>query len=232
MAEYEESMGRYIEDAAEISEGETSDDQPADQPDQEIYGVTEETPGTDSFSFVRTTGKGKGRLTSWAKGLGHGKGGKGVTPARFRKILKPAIECLSKDSMRRLARRGGVRRTTTAALVEARHAVFGGAATKDYPYEGWLRKVVRDAVTFTEHARRKTVTALDVVYALKRNGVTYYGDGGSLLHTTSPDPVTHKHSAPVPENPVVVALSRGKGTAPPARPTDKKGKKGKKGGVS
>lgn len=30
----------------------------------------------------------------------------------------------------------------------------------------------------TEHARRKTVTALDVVYALKRQGRTMYGFGG------------------------------------------------------
>merc|ERR1711874_589359 len=28
--------------------------------------------------------------------------------------------------------------------------------------------VIRDAVTYTEHAKRKTVTAMDVVYALKR----------------------------------------------------------------
>ncbi|KAI8573843.1 hypothetical protein RHMOL_Rhmol01G0306800 [Rhododendron molle] len=34
-------------------------------------------------------------------------------------------------------------------------------------------------VTDTEHARRKTVTAMDVVYALERQGRTlYYGFGG------------------------------------------------------
>merc|ERR1712156_998316 len=31
----------------------------------------------------------------------------------------------------------------------------------------FLENVIRDAVTYTEHAKRKTVTALDVVYALK-----------------------------------------------------------------
>ena len=41
-----------------------------------------------------------------------------------------------------------------------------------------LENVVRDAVTYTEHAKRKTVTALDVVYALKRQGRTLYGFGG------------------------------------------------------
>ncbi|ODM89509.1 Histone H4 [Orchesella cincta] len=38
--------------------------------------------------------------------------------------------------------------------------------------------VVEDAVTYTEHAKRKTVTAMDVVYALKRQGRTLYGFGG------------------------------------------------------
>jgi histone H4 len=37
--------------------------------------------------------------------------------------------------------------------------------------------VIRDSVTYTEHSKRKTVTALDVVYALKRQGRTLYGFG-------------------------------------------------------
>ena len=43
----------------------------------------------------------------------------------------------------------------------------------------WLMflQVIRDSVTYTEHAKRKTVTALDVVYALKRSGRTLYGFG-------------------------------------------------------
>nr|GLL27926.1 Histone H4 [Ipomoea trifida] len=32
----------------------------------------------------------------------------------------------------------------------------------------FLENVIRDAVTYTEHARRKTVTTMDVIYALKR----------------------------------------------------------------
>merc|ERR1711969_211558 len=39
----------------------------------------------------------------------------------------------------------------------------------------FLGNVVKDSVTYCEHARRKTVTALDVVYALKRQGKTLYG---------------------------------------------------------
>jgi histone H4 len=41
----------------------------------------------------------------------------------------------------------------------------------------YLAQVIRDSVTYTEHAKRKTVTALDVVYALKRSGRTLYGFG-------------------------------------------------------
>lgn len=37
----------------------------------------------------------------------------------------------------------------------------------------FLEGVIRDAVTYTEHAKRKTVTSLDVVYALKRQGRKY-----------------------------------------------------------
>ena len=39
----------------------------------------------------------------------------------------------------------------------------------------FLENVIRDSVTYTEHAKRKTVTSLDVVYALKRQGKTLYG---------------------------------------------------------
>jgi len=43
--------------------------------------------------------------------------------------------------------------------------------------KSFLEGVIRDAVTYTEHAKRKTVTSLDVVYALKRQGRTLYGFG-------------------------------------------------------
>jgi histone H4 len=37
--------------------------------------------------------------------------------------------------------------------------------------------VVRDSLTFAEHGKRLTITALDVVYALKKNGRVIYGYG-------------------------------------------------------
>lgn len=44
--------------------------------------------------------------------------------------------------------------------------------------KSFLESVIRDAVTYTEHGKRKTVNSLDVVYALKRQGRTLYGFGG------------------------------------------------------
>ncbi|KAE8244563.1 hypothetical protein A4X13_0g6488, partial [Tilletia indica] len=41
----------------------------------------------------------------------------------------------------------------------------------------FLRSVISDSIVYTDHARRKTVTSLDVIYALKRRGRTLYGYG-------------------------------------------------------
>ncbi len=74
---------------------------------------------------------------------------------------------VQKPAIRRLARRGGVKRISGLIYEETRGVL-----------KVFLENVVRDAVTYTEHARRKTVTAMDVVYALKRQGRTLYGFGG------------------------------------------------------
>ena len=67
----------------------------------------------------------------------------------------------------RLARRGGVKRISGLIYEETRGVL-----------KVFLENVIRDSVTYTEHARRKTVTDMDVVYALKRQGRTLYGFGG------------------------------------------------------
>ena len=41
----------------------------------------------------------------------------------------------------------------------------------------FLENVIREKVQYREHARRMTVTDMDVVYALKRQGRTLYGFG-------------------------------------------------------
>ncbi len=41
----------------------------------------------------------------------------------------------------------------------------------------FLENLIEDAVSYTTHANRKTVLAMDVIYALKRQGKTIYGFG-------------------------------------------------------
>uniref|UniRef100_A0A4W6DVC8 Histone H4 n=1 Tax=Lates calcarifer TaxID=8187 RepID=A0A4W6DVC8_LATCA len=87
---------------------------------------------------------------------GRGKGGKGLGKGgakRHRKVLRDNIQGITKPAIRRLARRGGETRGVLKVFLE---------------------NVIRDAVTYTEHAKRKTVTAMDVVYALKRQGPYIY----------------------------------------------------------
>ncbi|KAF0313825.1 Histone H4 [Amphibalanus amphitrite] len=79
----------------------------------------------------------------------------------------PLPQGITKPAIRRLARRGGVKRISGLIYEETRGVL-----------KVFLENVIRDAVTYTEHAKRKTVTAMDVVYALKRQGRTLYGFGG------------------------------------------------------
>nr|XP_055048323.1 histone H4-like [Misgurnus anguillicaudatus] len=136
---------------------------------------------------------------------GRGKGGKGLGKGgakRHRKVLRDNIQGITKPAIRRLARRGGVKRISGLIYEETRGVWRVIAANskpnlekdKEQPnlpsppglqtedrrgvLKVFLENVIRDAVTYTEHAKRKTVTAMDVVYALKRQGRTLYGFGG------------------------------------------------------
>jgi len=112
----------------------------------------------------------KKKSNSIEKMSGRGKGGKGLGKGgakRHRKVLRDNIQGITKPAIRRLARRGGVKRISGLIYEETRGVL-----------KIFLENVIRDAVTYTEHARRKTVTAMDVVYALKRQGRTLYGFGG------------------------------------------------------
>ena len=71
---------------------------------------------------------------------------------------------ITKPAIRRLARRGGVKRISSQVYDETRSIL-----------QLYLEDVVRDAATYSEHSRRKTITALDVVYALKKKGKTLFG---------------------------------------------------------
>jgi histone H4 len=102
-------------------------------------------------------------------GRGKGKGGGKAGAKRYenKTALRETILGITKPAIRRLARRGGVKRISSYVYEETRAVL-----------KGFLENVIRDSVVYTEHAKRKTVTALDVVYALKRQGRTLYGFGG------------------------------------------------------
>jgi histone H4 len=100
---------------------------------------------------------------------GKGKGGKGLGKGgakRHRKTLRANIEGITKPAIRRLARRGGVKRMSGQIYDEVRGVL-----------KVFLEHVIRDAVTYMDHARRRTVTSTDVIFALKRQGRTLYGFG-------------------------------------------------------
>ncbi|KAG9339494.1 hypothetical protein JZ751_023634 [Albula glossodonta] len=136
---------------------------------------------------------------------GRGKGGKGLGKGgakRHRKVLRDNIQGITKPAIRRLARRGGVKRISGLIYEETRGVL-----------KVFLENVIRDAVTYTEHAKRKTVTAMDVVYALKRQGRTLYGFGGSHSIVTAkkrkmPEPAK---SAPKKGSKKTVTKTAGKG---------------------
>ena len=96
-------------------------------------------------------------------GKGLGKGGM----KRNRIIGRQLRPALTNSDIRRLARRGGVKRISGLIYVEVRGIL-----------RIFLKNVLRDAISYSEHAQRKTVTAMDVVHALKRRGNTLYGFGG------------------------------------------------------
>ena len=131
---------------------------------ESIKGLVEGTSAVTGFvnwlvnnqTTINMSGRGKG-------GKGLGKGG----AKRHRKVLRDNIQGITKPAIRRLARRGGVKRISGLIYEETRGVL-----------KVFLENVIRDAVTYTEHAKRKTVTAMDVVYALKRQGRTLYGFGG------------------------------------------------------
>jgi histone H4 len=97
------------------------------------------------------------------RGKGLGKGG----TKRQRKVPRDNIDGITKPAIRRLARKAGVKRISGVVYEEARDVL-----------KEFLEKVIRDAVTYTEHAKRKIVTAMDVVYSMKRVGRASYGFDG------------------------------------------------------
>ena len=74
------------------------------------------------------------------------------------------VSGISDGAIKRLARRGGIKRVAGNIYGEVRNI-----------YRTFIDKLAEDAFSYAEIAKRKTVYPLDVVYALKRQGRNIYG---------------------------------------------------------
>ena len=106
--------------------------------------------------------KGKKSTKGTKRPMGKGKG-KGKAKRRQQKN-KDVLEGITKPAIRRLARRAGCKRVSFDIYEFTRQTLHS-----------WLSDVVGDSIIYTDHGKRKTVTASDVVYALKRKGRNLYG---------------------------------------------------------
>ncbi|KAF2744194.1 histone-fold-containing protein [Sporormia fimetaria CBS 119925] len=98
------------------------------------------------------------------KGLGLGGKGLGKTGKRHKKVLRDAVHGVTKGDIRRLARRGGVKRISAMVYDEIRVAL-----------KKRLDRILFQAIAVVESSGRMTVTARDVVFVLNRLGTTLYG---------------------------------------------------------
>lgn len=83
---------------------------------------------------------------------------------RHRHIIRDSIKGITKPAIRRLARRGGVKRISGLVYDETRVIL-----------KKFLENIIHDSATYAEYAKRVTITTRDVTYSLKRQGRTLYG---------------------------------------------------------
>ena len=155
-------------DAEAEAEAQPSMTQAATTTTQAATTTTQATK-TTTQAATQPVGKGGG-YAAHRHGGGRGLGAKGLGMGgarRHRRVMRDNIQGITKPAIRRLARRGGVKRISGLIYEETRGVL-----------KVFLESIMHDAVAFMDHARRKTITALDVIYALKRQGKTLYGFGG------------------------------------------------------
>lgn len=99
------------------------------------------------------SGRGKGE-----KGLGKG-GAK-----RHRKIIREARRGITNPAIRRLARRGGVKRISGFVYEDIRTDIGK-----------FLDNIIQPTMIYASHANRSTITTSDVVRALKQRDIGIYG---------------------------------------------------------
>lgn len=73
-------------------------------------------------------------------------------------------ELATKGSMRRVARKGGVKRMTHSVLPEMQAVLHS-----------FVKSLITDVIFYAESAKRSTVVASDVIHALRKRGKHLYG---------------------------------------------------------
>ena len=114
--------------------------------------------------FGRKVGKKSPKSGAFARGTaGKGLGKSGAK--RHRMILRDNIQGITKPAIRRLARRGGVKRISGLIYEEVR------GVTKTF-----LENTLRDTVTYTDHANRKVGTrySYPLYFLLMLDTIDYY----------------------------------------------------------
>ncbi|PHH72730.1 hypothetical protein CDD80_4291 [Ophiocordyceps camponoti-rufipedis] len=119
-------------------------------------------------------------------------GGKTIlNPKRHRKIVRDSIRGITRPDIRRMARRGGVKRISAGIYDEAREAL-----------QTFLKTVLRNCVIYVEHRGAKTVTTLDVIHSLARMGKPIYGfDPMTYDPRKKPQPNSQATALEFPESP-------------------------------
>jgi histone H4 len=80
------------------------------------------------------------------------------------KALRESIQNVAKPHVKRIARRGGVKRISSYIYEETRSRL-----------KNFLEQTIRESVLYTDHAKRKTLKTTDVMNASERRGRPIFG---------------------------------------------------------
>jgi histone H4 len=83
---------------------------------------------------------------------------------RVKKVVSANSAAVSQGSIRRLARRAGVKRIATPVYADVRSVLHT-----------FVETTVKHATALTEYSRRRTVGAQDIINALRKQGKAIYG---------------------------------------------------------
>lgn len=84
---------------------------------------------------------------------------------KAKRKIKNHVMGITKPAIRRMARRGGVKRISSDVYNYVRNIVI-------VPF---IKAVARDAITICSVYKRKTLTVMDILDALKRQNMVLYG---------------------------------------------------------